>query len=158
MSGAAERLVHKDTEVLINEANRVVSECTGTGCNVSETTRTEIRKRVSTASQEISVITLEFLRISPGSAVSKEINRAYLELGEAVSATYNFQCGATTSSAACVNASSSVTSSQNKLISLLDQPLKGEVRFFGVFSLLFLFSGILALVGIVLLIVGVSAR
>jgi hypothetical protein len=137
-NATAVTIVNTDTLALIDRANTIVNACTGTNCNVSESTRREITQQLSTLSQQQTNATLTLLSIPSTSVLARNINDSYLNLSAAVSSVYNFQCGDNTMNATnCVTNASSVQVAQNNLESLLIQPATNETNHILVLSILF---------------------
>lgn len=154
-SETAKTIVNTDTLTLIERANIIVIGCTGTNCNVSDSTRRIIKQELSTLSQEQSNATLTLLSLTPSSTLSRNINDAYINLGAAVSSVYNFQCGNITVNATnCVTNASSVQIAQNNLESLLVQPATNEINHIVVLSILFIVAMIAFLLFFIFLLIG----
>lgn len=133
----ATSIVQTDTLLLISEADSIVRACTGTNCNTSSDTQVAITEQLSALAQEQAAATQRFLSIPTSSVVGRNVYEAYLNLGAAVAATYNFQCGAnTTSSTSCVTTSSTVQIAQTELETVLLQPAQSNGSHVLILSLL----------------------
>lgn len=133
----ASSIVTTDSLALISQADAIVIACTGTNCNTSSATRTQITQQSSTLAQRQASYTLTILGISRNSILGRNINVAYLNLGAAVASVYNFQCGDNINeSSTCVSNATSVQNAQNTLRSLLVTPATDDVTHIIVISIL----------------------
>lgn len=138
-------IVQTDTFRLIAEADSIVRSCTGTNCNTSSATQTAITQQLSLLAQQQSTETQQLLSIPNNSVIGRDIYEGYLNLGAAVAAVYNFQCGANTvTSESCVTSSTTVQNAQQNLENILTVPAETESTHIIVlsvlFSLIFIFS------------------
>ncbi|CAH6420052.1 Hypothetical protein HVR_LOCUS1083 [uncultured virus] len=154
-TSTANTIVDTDTLELVSEADNIVRSCSGTNCNFSSATQTQITQKLSTTAQEQADATLLLFSIPNNSVVGRNIYNGYLNLGSAVSSTYNYQCGATTvNSVNCVTSASSVQAAQNNLQSLLTEPAINNTNHIIILSILFGIAVIAFILFFVFLIIG----
>lgn len=119
----ASAIVVTDTIELINQADSIVSSCTGTNCNTSPQTQTSIIQQLSSTAQSQANTTINLLGVPATSITARNIRDGYLNLGSTVAFSYNYQCGATTvGSTSCVENSTTVQSAQDNLANILLEP------------------------------------
>lgn len=151
----ASAIVTTDTIELINQADSIVSACTGTNCNFSQQTQTSIIQQLSSTAQAQANNTISLLAIPISSVSARNIYNGYLNLGAAVSFTYNYQCGATTvNSTSCVENAATVQAAQDNLASILVEPTTNFTNHVAILSILAVIGIIAVFLFFIFLIIG----
>lgn len=151
----AAAIVQTDTLQLIDKADSIVRSCTGTNCNTSLVTQTAIKQELSILAQQQAEQTQRFLSIPENSVIGRTVYEDYLNLGAAVAAVYNYQCGANTViSQTCVTSSTTVQNAQNILEMTLLQPAQTEGSHIVISALLFSVILVCAFLFFIFLLIG----
>jgi hypothetical protein len=151
---SAYSVVTAATTELIAKADSIVLLCTGSNCNVSNSTTEKIKQQLSILSQSQASNTLKILTIPISSVVGNNIFNGFLDLGAAVSSTYSYQCGASITSNLCVYNGNAVVIARNNLIQLIEDPINKSINNIINLSIIFGIVVILLFLFLIFLVVG----
>lgn len=151
----AATIVTAATTDLIAKADSIVVVCVGAGCNTNPATTLKIKEELSSLARRQAHLILKGLGVRQSSVIGFQIETGYLALAAAVSATYSYQCGASTvTSNSCTFNGSNVVLARHNLQALLNRAIGVDLNRIIVSSLLLIGALIFVALFLIFMIVG----